>query len=112
MPQGKLFHSPLGAKRVGHAARTLAPVNTFAFLANPNNPVTETDTRDVEAVAASVGHKSRLMLATENEIESAFAILVQEQAGALLVDVDAFFYSRRKQLVDLSARHAVARDVL
>jgi putative ABC transport system substrate-binding protein len=44
---------------------------------------------------------------TESEIDAAFATLVQRQAGALLVGTDAFFISRREQLVALAARHAV-----
>jgi putative ABC transport system substrate-binding protein len=48
-----------------------------------------------------------LKASTENEIDSAFATLVQLQAGALLVGTDPFFYNRREQLVTLASRHAV-----
>jgi putative ABC transport system substrate-binding protein len=48
-----------------------------------------------------------LKASTESEIDAAFASLVQRQAGALVVSSDAFFYSRREQLVALAARHAV-----
>jgi putative ABC transport system substrate-binding protein len=44
---------------------------------------------------------------TESEIETAFASLVQLGAGALVVGADAFFNSRREQLVALASRHAV-----
>jgi putative ABC transport system substrate-binding protein len=44
---------------------------------------------------------------SESEIDAAFASLAQLQAGALLVSRDAFFNSRREQLVALAARHAV-----
>ena len=44
---------------------------------------------------------------SEGEIETAFASLVQLAAGAVVVGADAFFNSRRGQLVALAARHAV-----
>jgi len=48
-----------------------------------------------------------LQAATDREIETAFTSLVQLQAGALVVGADAFFNSRREQLVALAARHMV-----
>ena len=36
-----------------------------------------------------------------------FALLVQERAEALLVDTDAFLFSRRDQLIALAKRHAI-----
>jgi ABC-type uncharacterized transport system substrate-binding protein len=48
-----------------------------------------------------------LVASTESEIDAAFASLVQNQAGALVVFSDAFFYSRREQFVALAASHAV-----
>jgi putative ABC transport system substrate-binding protein len=43
----------------------------------------------------------------ENEIETAFASFVRLQADALVVGGDAFFTSRREQLVTLASHHAV-----
>ena len=48
-----------------------------------------------------------LKAGTDSEIDAAFASLVQLHAGGLVVSPDAFFGSRRDQLVALASRHAV-----
>jgi len=45
----------------------------------------------------------------ENEIDAAFASLVQLHVGALLVQTDPFFNDRRDQIVALASRHAPSR---
>jgi putative ABC transport system substrate-binding protein len=42
-----------------------------------------------------------------NEIDTAFANVVQRQAGALYMAGDAFFNTRKEQFIVLSARHAL-----
>jgi ABC-type uncharacterized transport system substrate-binding protein len=48
-----------------------------------------------------------LRAGTESEIDAAFASLVQQRAGALLVFGDSFLFSRREQLLALASRYAV-----
>jgi putative tryptophan/tyrosine transport system substrate-binding protein len=48
-----------------------------------------------------------LKAGTEDEIDAAFASLVELHAGALFVGGDPFFFSRREQLLGLASRHAV-----
>jgi putative tryptophan/tyrosine transport system substrate-binding protein len=80
----------------------------IALLVNPNNPNAEPLLRDVEEAARAKGVKLLVLKAgTEDEIDAAFASLVQLQAGALVVDPDGFFSSRREQLVALASRHVV-----
>jgi len=67
--------------------------------------------RVIEVVQAGAHAKgvqlAILQAGTEGEIDAAFASLVEQHAGALLVAGDVFFYSRREQLVTLASRHAV-----
>jgi putative tryptophan/tyrosine transport system substrate-binding protein len=87
----------------------LAPqAGVIALLVNPNSPVAERQTRDVQEAARAKGVQLTILKAgTESEIDGAFASIVQLRAGALLVAADSFFNSRREKLVALSARFAV-----
>jgi putative tryptophan/tyrosine transport system substrate-binding protein len=80
----------------------------IALLVNPNNPQTERIIRDVQEAARTKGVQFPILRAgSESEIDAAFASLSQLRAGALVIGADAFFTSRREQLVALAARHAV-----
>jgi len=48
-----------------------------------------------------------LKAGTESEIDAAFATLVEQHAGGLVVAGDPFFNNRREQFVALASRHAV-----
>ncbi len=80
----------------------------IAMLVNPNDPLTERFIGDVQEAARAKGLLLHILEAgTESEIDAAFATLVQPDAGALLVEADLFFFSRREQLVALAARHTI-----
>jgi putative tryptophan/tyrosine transport system substrate-binding protein len=65
----------------------------IALLVNPNNPNAERAMRDVQEAAGREGLPI-VRASVEDEIETAFASLVQQQAGALVVGADAFFNSQ------------------
>ena len=75
---------------------------------NQYSPNAERQIREVgEAARAKAVQLDILKAGTKSEIDAAFASLVQLQAAALIVESDAFFNSRREQLVALAARYAV-----
>jgi putative tryptophan/tyrosine transport system substrate-binding protein len=75
---------------------------------NPTNPLTEPMIPDVQEAARAKGVQLPILKAsTESEIDTAFASLVQLQAGAVVVGADGFLDSRREQLVSLASRHAI-----
>jgi putative ABC transport system substrate-binding protein len=75
---------------------------------NPDNPNAEPERKDVEQAGDTLGKRIVVVSArSERDFETAFATLVQQRAGGLLVATDPFLLSRRDQLVALAARHAI-----
>jgi putative tryptophan/tyrosine transport system substrate-binding protein len=89
--------------------RVLVPqAPSVAFLVNPTNSGNEASTRDMKTAAQRVGQRIVVLGAgTADEIETAFAKILEERATGLVVSADAFFISRRDQIVGLAARHAI-----
>src|SRR5438105_401407 len=80
-------------------------VHAFGFLVNPNNAVAELDTNDAQRAANALGQKLLVAKASNaSEIDKAVAALIEQGAGALLMQVDPFLTSRRDQLVALTTR--------
>ena len=103
------FTMELAAKRL-ELLRELVPAAVrVAVLVNPANAAnTETTLKDVEAAARAMGLQIQILNAsTSREIDAAFATFVREKPDALFVGDDPFFNSRRVQLTQLAARHAV-----
>ena len=98
----------LHPKRFELLSELVPQATAIALLVNPNSSQTERVMRDLQEVARAARVQLDILKAsTESEIDAAFVSLVQRHAGALVVESDAFFTSRREQLVALSARHAV-----
>ena len=103
------FTAELVAKRL-ELLRVLVPTATrVAVLVNPANTAnTETTLRDVEPAARAVGLQLQVLNAdTSHEIDAAFASIVRERPDALFSASSPYFTSRRIQLVQLAARHAI-----
>jgi putative tryptophan/tyrosine transport system substrate-binding protein len=103
-----LLTAEVGSKRVAVLTELLPSSGTIAFLINPKNPDGEIETGDALAAARGLGRQGFIVRAnSEQEIEAAFATMVQKHATALFVGADSFFNSRRDQIVSLAARHHV-----
>ena len=99
----------LAAKRLELLRELVPGAARIAVLVNPANATTtESTLRDVEAAARAMGLQIQVLNAsTSREIDAAFATFVRERPDALFVGRDAFFTSRRVQLVNLATRHAI-----
>jgi putative ABC transport system substrate-binding protein len=96
-------------KRLELLHEVIPTATTFALLINPSNPtLTESTTRGTRAAARTLGVQLHVMSATtDNEIDDAFASLVNLRAGGLVIGADPFFSSRSERLALLAVRYAV-----
>ena len=102
------FNNLLLAKRLEMLRETVPKAALIAVLVNPNNARAALDTSDIQAAAAGIGQQVQILRAgTPDDLDASFASMVRAGAGALLVTSDAYFLSRRQQLVVLAARHAI-----
>ncbi|MFZ1094369.1 MAG: ABC transporter substrate-binding protein [Xanthobacteraceae bacterium] len=98
----------LEAKRLGLLHELAPNVTTMAVLVNPDYPDAGIQIKEVEEAARTLGLRLHILKARiESDFDAAFATIVQQRAGALLVASDPFLFSRRELLVALAARHAV-----
>jgi putative ABC transport system substrate-binding protein len=103
------FVNELTAKRLELLRELVPGAARVAVLVNPASASNiETTLRDVEAAGRAMGVQTQVLNASASrEIDAAFATFVREQPDALLAAAGPFFTSRRVQLVQLAARHAV-----
>jgi len=99
----------LASKRIELLSQLVPRVSTFGMLVNPTNPDAEMETRDASIAVQSLGRKLFVVKArTENDLDAAFATLVEQHVGGLIVAGDPFFAGNaRAQIIALSARHVL-----
>jgi len=103
-----LLTSELTTKRLELVRELVPTAATVAVLVNPSSPEAEPQLKDLQGTARAIGQQLRILNAnSEPEIEAAFATVVNQRDGALLVTNDPLFTGRSDQLVALAARHAV-----
>jgi putative ABC transport system substrate-binding protein len=98
----------LPGKQLGLLRDMVPNAALVACLINSNDTTTEAWIRDIQAAARAVGQQLLILTAaTESQIETAFATLADQHAGALVVGVSSFYNTHRDKLIALAARHAV-----
>ena len=101
--------SEVVAKRLELLRELLPKAIRIDALVDPANATTtESTLRGLEAAARTMGVQIRVFNAsTIREIDAAFAALANDGPDALFVGVSGFLLSRRVQLAQLAARHAI-----
>jgi len=96
------------SKRLGMLHEFVPNATSVAVLWNPDAPGGSLQLTDIQEAARTVGQKVTILNASSaTEIEAAFAVLVQQRIGALLIAADPFLSSRLEYIAALTVRHAV-----
>jgi len=102
------FNTSLTAKRLELLHQVVPRGDTIAVLVNSTSPAAQTIEAEARSAAQVLGLRLDVLGAsTEDEIDAAFANAAQRGVGALLVAGDAYFNSRRAQLIALAARYRI-----
>jgi ABC-type uncharacterized transport system substrate-binding protein len=98
----------MGPKRLDLARQLVPNTTAVAMLINPRFPTATAEAREVQDAARSFGiHINLLNASAESEIDAAFATIVEQGNGALIIGTDPFLLGQREQLVRLAARHMI-----
>jgi len=102
------FSAELGPKRLALLHDLVPNVTTIALLLNPNNAETARQPAELQEAGRALGLQIVILHTLSiGDIDAAFANVVQNRIGALVVAGDSFLASRREQIITLAARHAV-----
>jgi putative tryptophan/tyrosine transport system substrate-binding protein len=95
----------VNAKRLDLLHELVPTASSIALIANPVNLA---EIREVERAAAVIGVRLPILRVSNlKDVEEAFATLVAQRAGALLVSGDPAFFAWRERIATLAARHKV-----
>ena len=98
------------AKRIQLLHQLVPTATSIALLVNPKNPVTaQAETREAHVAANALGLRMLVLNASNlDDITVAFAKLLEQQAGALVVSHEVFFSGMvHDQLIELAMRHKI-----
>jgi ABC-type uncharacterized transport system substrate-binding protein len=102
------FTGALGSKRLDLALQLVPNSVKIGILVNPNSPTSQTQVRDLQAAARSLGREAYVFNASGGtELELAFQKFADVGATSLLVGGDPVFMSQREKLVALAAQYSL-----
>jgi putative ABC transport system substrate-binding protein len=103
-----LMSGELTGKRLGLLSQALPPGGIIGFLTNTKGVQSSLRAEDFRLAAAGIGREPLVVGAsTANEIESAFALLVEKRIAGMVVENDPFFDSRRERLIQLTHERSI-----
>jgi putative ABC transport system substrate-binding protein len=102
------FGVDLAPKQLALLHEVLPNAAVIALLVDQNVPDAMAQVPAVQEAARILGLQLVLLkVRTASNLDTAFATLLRERAGALVVGTGALLTNRRKQIIELAARHAL-----
>jgi putative tryptophan/tyrosine transport system substrate-binding protein len=102
------FITVLGPKQLELLLGVVPAAKLVGFVTYAGYPYAKSRIGELEAAAEVLGRKLVVQsVASQAELEPAFAALSQQGVGALIVSADPLFQEWREPLVALAARHAL-----
>jgi putative ABC transport system substrate-binding protein len=102
------FGTDLAPPRLGLIHQLVPEATVIGILVDSNLADAAVQLPQLQAAADATGLKLVVMHAgNAGDIDAAFATLVAQQVGALVVGGSAFFTGAREQLIELAARHGI-----
>jgi putative ABC transport system substrate-binding protein len=94
-------------KRLELLHELLPTAKVMALLVNPTSPTAETQSREVQALAGTIGLRLHILHAsTDRDLDTVFASLVELRVEGLVIGSGhTFFANRVKQLAALTVRY-------
>ena len=103
-----LFASSLEAKRLEMLREMVPKTPLMAVLVNPDYADTDFQVGGLETAASTSGQKIDVLNArSEQDVDTAFATIAREKAGAMLVAADPLFNRLHNQVVGLATRYKI-----
>jgi putative ABC transport system substrate-binding protein len=92
-------------RQLGLLKEAVPEVSRVALLADPASPSHASWVREAQDAARALGIRLQPVAVRDpSEIDSAFAEMVNEQAGAVIVSTDTMFFVHRARIADLAAQ--------
>jgi putative ABC transport system substrate-binding protein len=102
------FATLLGAKRLELLRQVVPNASLIGVLTSSTSPNVVAERADVEAAALAMGQQLTVVdVVREEELDAAFATLIQSGAKALLIGSGTLLTSSRNLIVALAARHSL-----
>jgi putative tryptophan/tyrosine transport system substrate-binding protein len=104
-----LLTAPLVAKRL-EIVLQLAPAGApVGYLMNPQESREAGDyLREAQVAVQAIGQRLIIVNASrQHDMAAAFAALVDQRVGALIVSTDPYLFGQRNQIIALAARHSL-----
>jgi putative tryptophan/tyrosine transport system substrate-binding protein len=96
------------AKQVDLLHQLIPTAATIALLTYPANLFSQTERREFEAAARTLGLEPHVANAKrQDEIDASFPDLIAQGARAIMIGADPYYFNQRSQIAALAARYAI-----